>query len=64
MTPILYRNKKTNKIYKIKDTAINTTNAQDGQKMIVYEDEYGNLYVREVSEFAIKFDEVKNEYFE
>lgn len=38
------------------DEVINATNAQDGQKMVLYTDDK-NLYVREVGEFDAKFKE-------
>ena len=63
---MIFRNKKTKNLYKIKDKVINTTNAQDGQIMILYEplnihvDKDGNklIFVREQNEFYEKFEEV------
>jgi len=55
-----YRNKKTGKIYfLINNRIINATNANDGQIMVLYKNENGDLFVRERKEFLIKFEEEK-----
>lgn len=52
-----YKNKKNGKIYTVlAEDIINSTNSNDGQRMILYTDNNGNLYVREYSEFMVKFD--------
>lgn len=51
----IYKNKKTGKEYKVLFTAINCTNAQDGQEMVVYLGE-GKIFVREINEFFEKFE--------
>lgn len=61
----LYRHKKTGRIYEVLSTsAINATNANDGQSMVIYigdkKDGSGKaVFVRELEEFHQKF--VKNE---
>lgn len=64
----LYKNKKTGKIYRmLDDSIINTTNAQNGQKMIEYalEKDFNSnfvtcqIFVREEKEFYEKFEEIK-----
>lgn len=55
-----YRNIKNRKIYtRYGDSFTNTTNDQDGQKMIGYFDEQGKMYVREAEEFHTKFESIK-----
>lgn len=51
----LFVNIKNKKIYEVYGEVTNATNANDGQKMILYTDGYGNFYVREVKEFGEKF---------
>lgn len=55
-----WRHNKTGHLYLIAEpgTVINATNAQDGQKMVVYHRADGDdhsYYVREESEFRLKF---------
>lgn len=51
-------NNKTKKIYDIlKVGVINSTNAQDGEEMVLYTDG-NNLFVREIKEFGEKFSPV------
>lgn len=51
-------NNKTKKIYDIlKVGVINSTNAQDGEEMVLYTDG-DNLFVREMGEFGEKFSPV------
>lgn len=57
-----YRHKKTGKLYQVADTmgflkVINTTNAQDGQEMVMYLDpkKPNKIFVREKKEFEEKF---------
>ena len=56
-----YRNIKNGNIYEvIRDDVINCTNANDNQIMVLYKSEEHPdlLFVREISEFNIKFEEV------
>ena len=56
-----YRNKKNGNIYEIvRDDVINCTNANDNQIMVLYKSEEHPelLFVREIKEFNIKFEEV------
>lgn len=60
---MLFVNKKTGVLYNAftDERVLNTTNAQDGQEMIIYS-KYGNedtYYVREKKEFYEKFEEVE-----
>ena len=66
---MFFQNKKTKGIYKVLyEEAINCTNAQDGQIMVIYTNGK-EVFVREQKEFQEKFDvystlsekEVKNE---
>ena len=60
MSPEVWKNKKNGKLYRILYySVINATNAQDGQKMVVYENMEGQIFVREQKEFYEKFEEVK-----
>lgn len=58
----LWRNKKTKGTYIVTGRRINSTNAQNGQCMVMYhsthktDDEFG--YVREISEFLEKFEKI------
>ncbi|TGK77551.1 hypothetical protein EHQ24_18920 [Leptospira noumeaensis] len=58
----VYKHIKTGNFYLKLDEAKNCTNANDGQKMVFY-CEYGKenpmKFVREISEFLEKFEEVK-----
>ena len=57
----LYTNNKTQEVYVVVNNAINATNAQDGQAMVVYTPKSTlnivtrKLYVRELEEFKSKF---------
>lgn len=54
----LYENNKTKEIYDVLDDVIliNTTNAQDGEHMIMYADRTeDHIFVRERTEFFEKF---------
>lgn len=48
-------NKKNENIYQVIGTVINATNANDGQKMVLYFCKEGNGYVRSLEEFKEKF---------
>ena len=54
---MLYRNIKTSKKYKWISVVVNTTNSQDGQKMVLFHpiDNPEMLFVRELFEFGSKF---------
>ena len=59
-----YKNKKTGKYYQVGDVqlrVINTTNAQDGQEMVMYIDPLNptKIFVREKKEFNQKFQLIK-----
>ena len=56
---MLYRNKKKGTIYYVTGGCINCTNAQDGQRMILYTDGENN-FCREEKEFYEKFEIVTN----
>lgn len=51
----IYKNKKTGNEYKVLFTVINTTNAQDGQEMVVYTRD-DKIFAREINEFFEKFE--------
>lgn len=60
-----YRHKKTGRIYQVADNnnlieVINTTNAQDGQRMVMYLDpsKPNMIFVREKNEFNKKFEKI------
>ena len=63
ITAGIYKHKKTGKIYQVGGgiKVLNTTNAQDGQEMVMYVDPNKpfQIYVREISEFKEKFTLVK-----
>lgn len=51
-----YMNKKTKNLYKVLSLdVVNTTNTDDGIMMVLYTDDTGILYVRELNEFIDKF---------
>lgn len=52
----LYIHKKTGNKYFVTGEAINTTNSQDGQVMVVYANTDGKTFVREKTEFLEKFE--------
>lgn len=55
-----YRNKKNCKIYTVTGEALNCTNAQDGQEMLIYKVSDCDLtFVRSKEEFYEKFEFVK-----
>lgn len=55
-----YRNKKTVNYYMVMyQESINTTNAQDGQEMIIYTDMQNHVFIREKNEFFEKFEQLK-----
>jgi hypothetical protein len=61
-TPQTWRNKKTNGLYFAKGVIVNTTNAVDGQLMVLYEAVHsGFQFVREESEFLEKFVPIHSE---
>lgn len=56
---MLFRNKKTGKMYDMLYKAIDCTNARDGTRVVVYrkhEDYSGVVFVRELEEFYEKFE--------
>jgi len=56
-----YRHNKTGRIYHvIPGDVFNATNAQDGQKMVLYRNDVGNMYVRERAEFNEKFTRIQD----
>ena len=59
---MVFKNKKKGTLYKLIGTAINCTNAQDGQIMLIYEPiEQTNehlVFVRERNEFYEKFEQI------
>lgn len=56
----VWENIKTGVLYEVvNDNVTNRTNANDGQKMILYKDVKGNPYVREEKEFHEKFKPAK-----
>jgi len=57
----IYRNKKNQQYYEVIGEAINCTNEQDGQQMIIYKS-FNNpelTFVRERDEFLFKFEETE-----
>ena len=51
-----YQNIKNNTIYSIVELVTNSTNANDGEQMVLYKDVNTNkMYVREIEEFKTKF---------
>lgn len=53
----LWRNKKNQRMYRVlKDNVRNCTNAQDGERMVLYTDQTGQMYVRFCVEFREKFE--------
>jgi hypothetical protein len=53
-----YQNNKTGRVYLVQGAVINTTNAQDGQQMVLYSTGDELLFCREVIEFLSKFTRV------
>jgi len=58
--PKAYNHKKTGDRYFVTGEAINATNAQDGQVMIIYANSDDETFVREKTEFLEKFEEGKS----
>lgn len=57
MTTLLYRHRKTGNLYVRIGEAINCTNDQDGQRMVIYQRQgEAQVFVREAVEFAEKFE--------
>lgn len=56
----MFRHKKTGNIYTIIDTAINCTNFQDGQVMVIYKNNNNQIFVREIKEFNDKFERIED----
>ena len=52
-----YRNKKTGNVYEVIGNAINATNTNDGQIMVMYKNDSGEIFVREKKEFYEKFEQ-------
>lgn len=60
----IYQNNKTQDLYTVLDFAINCTNEQDGQQMVVYtkynkNGDIDKVFVREIAEFNNKFTFVR-----
>lgn len=58
---MIYRHKKTNRIYEVLRFVVNATNAQNGQDMVLYRqfdlpEPISQVYVREKKEFEEKFE--------
>lgn len=53
----MWKNKKTGELYRIEAFITNTTNAQDGQRMVLYYKERNEytMFAREENEFYEKF---------
>lgn len=53
---MMYTHIKTGHVYElVQDKVINATNAQDGERMVLYTNLQGDWFVREHSEFHQKF---------
>ena len=46
---------KTGKTYRMLGKVVDATNSRDGEELILYQNEDGGLFVREVQEFWVKF---------
>ena len=58
----LWRNLKNGRLYEVYGTVTNSTNAQDGQTMVLYRsDGDDKRHVREIHEFIQKFEPVEGE---
>lgn len=59
---MLYRNKKTGKIYRHLAVGVDTTNERDGLFVVIYcpDDNEHSIYVRERDEFYRKFEVKEN----
>jgi hypothetical protein len=53
-----YRDKKTGRLYCSQGIVINATNAADAQAMVLYADDCGHLFCRELGEFHEKFERI------
>ena len=58
VTPVIHN--KTGKLYFLLQDVINATNVQDGQKMCLYVNTKGQMFVRERKEFFEKFTSVQS----
>lgn len=58
VTPVIHN--KTGNLYFLLQDVINATNAQDGQKMCLYVNTKGQMFVRERKEFFEKFTSVQS----
>lgn len=58
VTPVIHN--KTGKLYFLLQDVINATNVQDGQKMCLYVNTKGQMFVRERKEFFEKFTPVQS----
>lgn len=57
-----YRHTKTGKIYrKFNIELIDATNATDGRQMALYQNDKGDMFTRELSEFDAKFEPCANQ---
>ena len=58
---IKYRHIKSGKIYFVIGFALNSTNKDDGQKMVIYRPENNpdTIFVREMNEFGKKFESME-----
>lgn len=50
------RNKKNKQLYEVLFSATDATNSREGEKVIVYRNDKGKLFVRELKEFYEKFE--------
>ena len=59
-----WRNDKNRQLYQvINQNTINCTNNSNDERMVLYKDKKGNLYVREYSEFFMKFEQTNLKHF-
>ncbi|MCF0126011.1 MAG: DUF1653 domain-containing protein [Clostridia bacterium] len=57
--PTKYRHIKTGNIYLVLGTVLDCTNARDGNKMVFYENDKNQVFVRDLYEFLEKFEKVE-----
>lgn len=61
----VYRHKKSGKLYAVEALVTNCTNAQDGERMVLYRAHHASLtpklFAREIKEFLEKFEVVSND---
>lgn len=50
-----FRNLKNNAIYTLEAIVTDATNARDGNRVAIYKDALGTIYVRDLEEFEKKF---------